>query len=326
MEAISSIIDNFKQRVKNPFFGTFIFVWVYRNWEAVYCFFNFDKEVKLYSRIDILKYYFKDKHWFCELPINVFLALCLLILWFCIVVITKVIITFTYDNLIPLLTSKVESNSIVARDKYQSVKLERDTYLKEIYDERERNVKAEKNNSDLKQELALEKENFSIKLKDLNDTEILLKEQKDKVTELSEQVDKLTSSLNDIEIKNLGLGKLLDKFKNDNYNYFLDKENVKINTNYVNHTITFTLEIEENIIELGEKLKEQNLLSEFFYIYNVINEAREKNEELISKNLMDEDWDNIKIFFNLGLLIMVDEIFKISDTGNKLFKYKNYFI
>ena len=38
-----SFKDNFKEKTRNPFLGTYLIVWLIRNWELIYTLFNFDQ-------------------------------------------------------------------------------------------------------------------------------------------------------------------------------------------------------------------------------------------------------------------------------------------
>ena len=54
-EAWDSFKDNIKERVSNPFLGTFTLVWIVHNWKVVYAFFYFDKDWRLQQKIDFFK-------------------------------------------------------------------------------------------------------------------------------------------------------------------------------------------------------------------------------------------------------------------------------
>lgn len=54
-EAWDSFKENIKERVTNPFLGTFVLVWIVHNWKVVYAFFFFDKEYNLEKKFSSLK-------------------------------------------------------------------------------------------------------------------------------------------------------------------------------------------------------------------------------------------------------------------------------
>lgn len=60
-----------KTQCTNPFLGTFLFVWLYRNWELVCNLFNFDDNSKRVDKIAILKSHFQDENMLKHFATNV---------------------------------------------------------------------------------------------------------------------------------------------------------------------------------------------------------------------------------------------------------------
>lgn len=49
-----SFKDNFREKHRNPLLGTYLLVWLFRNWELLFTLFNFDKEKKLQDKIEFI--------------------------------------------------------------------------------------------------------------------------------------------------------------------------------------------------------------------------------------------------------------------------------
>ncbi len=77
-----SFKDNIKERVSNPFLGTFALVWVVHNWSIVYGFFFFDKEWKFENKVAYFNKYWTDNSFIGNL--------------FCVALITIIVLVVTY--------------------------------------------------------------------------------------------------------------------------------------------------------------------------------------------------------------------------------------
>ncbi|WP_377717329.1 hypothetical protein [Pseudofulvibacter geojedonensis] len=55
-----SFRDNFKEKTRNPFLGTYVIVWIVLNWELIYTLFNFDDNYKLENKVAFIKAYYKE--------------------------------------------------------------------------------------------------------------------------------------------------------------------------------------------------------------------------------------------------------------------------
>ena len=56
-----SFRDNFKEKTRNPFLGTYVIVWIVLNWELIYTLFNFDDNYKLENKVAFIKAYYKEQ-------------------------------------------------------------------------------------------------------------------------------------------------------------------------------------------------------------------------------------------------------------------------
>ena len=58
IDKITSIFDNYSGKIKNPFIGTIISVWLIHNWRIPFALFNFDKECTMIDKINFIADYF----------------------------------------------------------------------------------------------------------------------------------------------------------------------------------------------------------------------------------------------------------------------------
>ncbi|MGG5599331.1 hypothetical protein ACPDHJ_05955 [Myroides sp. C8-3] len=79
-ETFDSVLSSVKDRFTNPFLGTFLFVWIVRNWFLVYGLFIFDKSNDMNYKLNYIKEYFKDYCIIKEFLINTGLSLLLLVI------------------------------------------------------------------------------------------------------------------------------------------------------------------------------------------------------------------------------------------------------
>jgi hypothetical protein len=85
-ETFDSVLNSVKDRFTNPFLGTFLFVWIIRNWYLVYAIFAFDKECTIDDKLGYIKNYFKDYNVFLEFFYNTCWAVGLLIVIYLILI------------------------------------------------------------------------------------------------------------------------------------------------------------------------------------------------------------------------------------------------
>lgn len=125
---ITDFFSNVKDKITNPFFGTLIFVWVYRNWDLVYTFFNFDEKTKLDDKIKYFKQYFSNKNFWQEALFNIGFTLLLIIIGYFLIIVTRAFSIFVEFQIMPRLTKQIVSKNTVTKELYDEVKAERDDY------------------------------------------------------------------------------------------------------------------------------------------------------------------------------------------------------
>ena len=178
-----SFKDNLSDKTKNPFLGTYLLVWIVRNWELIYSLFNFDKTFTLKQKVNFISNYYKTNNFIENLFTNIYWAFGLLLLTYTLLNISRLIVNFFEKKLTPWIYKITDESSIVLKSEYDRVRMERDDLQTRLDLEREsksrlenriKNLEAEiinisedkiKNNSEKKdEEKSEQKENSGIKV------------------------------------------------------------------------------------------------------------------------------------------------------------------
>jgi len=132
-----SFKDNFKDKTRNPFLGTYLIVWLIRNWELVYSLFNFDNHLKLVDKIDFIKEFYTKNEFLINLWTNVYWSLGLLILTYLLLNISRLITNLSEKRLTPWIYKITDSNSIVLKTEFNRIRSDRDELQIRLDHERE---------------------------------------------------------------------------------------------------------------------------------------------------------------------------------------------
>lgn len=208
MEAISSILETAKERVRNPFFGTLILVWLFRNWIIVFAIFNFDKSHTLDFKIDFIGDYYSNKLFWGIFFNNICLALLLMISSYAFIVLTRMIVNIVDHRITPFLNSKTVSKLVVNTTRFELVKKQRDENFVRLVESQDATVELEqklflmKNDKD-KGELTILQKDIEIQ----NNKETIAKYTSDfeekhlQITELSKEISKLNQLQRDLKLE-----------------------------------------------------------------------------------------------------------------------------
>lgn len=148
-----SFKDNISDKTKNPFLGTYLLVWIVRNWELIYSVFNFDTSFNLKNRINYITSYYKTNNFIENLLTNIYWAFGLLVLTYILLNISRLIVNFFDKKLTPWIYKITDDNSIVLKTEYDRVRLERDDLQTRLDLERESKSRLEIRIKNLEQEI-----------------------------------------------------------------------------------------------------------------------------------------------------------------------------
>ncbi|SHL66444.1 hypothetical protein [Flavobacterium chilense] len=347
MEVLSSFISNIKEKTSNPFFGTLILVWLIRNWELVYTLFNFDDDCTLDDKKAFIVNYYSNKIWWQDLLLNIGLALALMILGYFLIVGTRVIVNIVNHNVTPRLNELTVSKLVVNKNRFETVRKQRDEYFNKLDEAGEKIIGLEQKNS-LSQKQSVELENAN---KELNvELNVLNKKHSNLSNENAGNIKALEESSIDLKDKikenqNLFVGirnlqkdnNILQEKETETYNLLFerfedfglknDKEQIKLIT-----AIPYT------VIEKFNFLSKNNMDEQFFQIAQMIFEKGEtlyqfdkslinsymdlnlvNNKDIILDNLLDNPPNSNNIF-----LTAIGHSLLIYKTVLDILKHKNF--
>jgi hypothetical protein len=159
-DLLVSFKENFKDKTRNPFLGTYLMVWLIRNWELVYTLLNFDNDIKLKGKIDLIKKYYIDNNFIENLWTNLYWAFGLLVLTYILLNLSRLIVNSFEKKLTPWIYKVTDSKSIVLKETYNNLKSENN--LLELNLEKERESKGRLQVEITKLEQKIEKLNTPI--------------------------------------------------------------------------------------------------------------------------------------------------------------------
>lgn len=175
LKLFKSSKDLTNDKLRNPFFGTYIFIWIIRNWELLYSIVFFDKDWTLNQKVKYIEGYFKEREVLHELWTNLWITFLLFLISYLLLNFSRVFVNLSELVLRPKIDNFIDSKSIVRKDKYNRVKDRRDE-LQNILD------KNRDTNSLRESKLDLKRKEIK-KLKEINEVhENDIREMEDKIT------------------------------------------------------------------------------------------------------------------------------------------------
>jgi hypothetical protein len=132
-----SFRDNFKEKTRNPFLGTYLIVWIILNWELIYTLFNFDDNYKLENKIAFIKTYYTEQSFVGNLFKTVLWAFGLLILTYLLLALSRLITNFSEKQITPWIYKITDSKSIVLKETYENLRTENTRIEAKLEKERE---------------------------------------------------------------------------------------------------------------------------------------------------------------------------------------------
>lgn len=148
-----SFTDNFKEKTKNPFLGTYLLVWLIRNWNLVYTLFNFDENSTLDDKKDFITNYYTQVDFVANLGINILWAFGLLIATYLLLNISRLIVNLSEKRLTPWIYKITDSKSIVLKAEYERIRAENDDLQLRLDKERESKSRLEIRIKSLEEEI-----------------------------------------------------------------------------------------------------------------------------------------------------------------------------
>lgn len=145
LDKITSVLDNYSGKIKNPFIGTIISVWLIHNWRIPYAIFNFDKECSLQDKINFIADYFGKQNFWSEISNVVGYSFLILLFTFILMAISRTITDSFYKILEPYIITKIDKNEIFTRTEKILLETKIFELEKSLTDKRDEITKAETN-------------------------------------------------------------------------------------------------------------------------------------------------------------------------------------
>ncbi|MCU7612903.1 hypothetical protein N0B16_00460 [Chryseobacterium sp. GMJ5] len=254
---ITDFFTNIKDKLTSTFFGTFIFVWILRNWDFVYTFFNFEKNSDLHERITYIRCYFYSKNIYCETPINIVFTIVLIILGYTLVTLTKTI-SALFDKLMLWITSRIFRKRIISKEEFNEMEAKFNDYSKK-YEEQREIVREYSKTRDDQKELIFSKDS---EIKDLESEKskftTTINEKSEEIHRLQLRYDSAENEMNNLKTEMNLLNGTISRLRieNDTLNNTYKRE--KSESMAANYNLVTELEI------LGKELS-RNIIKERYF-------------------------------------------------------------
>lgn len=154
--SVHEILLGFKdniQKSRNPFFGTFVIVWLIRNWQFILTLFNLQLYPTMEAKVEALKDYFSDGTLIFSFFLNAFITLGVLIVTYVLLNLSRAIVLLFENHLSPWVQSKLDPKSIVPKAHLVAERRRADELEVRLMEERARRVRAEEDRDSLEKRL-----------------------------------------------------------------------------------------------------------------------------------------------------------------------------
>lgn len=137
---MESTYDVFKDRLKNPFFGTLLVVWILRNREFL---FNllFNENYNSEKTLNLLHSHFEGSQAIISLLTTIAYSLLLLALFYGALNLSRFVLEFSETTIKPKVSKIFSGNNIVSKEEYSRIETERDFYQKKYTEERKEKIR-----------------------------------------------------------------------------------------------------------------------------------------------------------------------------------------
>ena len=157
-----------EKKVRNPFFATYLFVLLYRNWALIFTLFNFDNDCSLDDKLYMINSYFEDQNFIWEIWTNLWITTLVILFSYLIYFGFRFMANFFERKVFPI-ADKIDDKLLVTKERHLKVKEDRDNLNKEFEYVRDTNIMLTKNYADIKKELGDYEQLFTINQKEFDE-------------------------------------------------------------------------------------------------------------------------------------------------------------
>lgn len=208
LDKISSLFDNYTTKIKNPFMGTIISVWLVHNWRIPFALFNFDKECTMQDKINFIADYFGKQNFWWELFNIALISFLILLVSYFLMTISRAITDFFHKIAEPFVITKIDKNAIYTKDEKNKLEKRISTLNNKVSTRDEEIVKLEDASARLSLDRTASEKNLNDEI-DSNKTIILDLDKKVKAfqiilepfLEIKDEFDEINSKLTDPSVK-----------------------------------------------------------------------------------------------------------------------------
>ena len=165
-ELLVSFKENIESKSTNPFFGTFILIWIIKNWNLFYSLFNFNPKTTLEQKRNFIVQHFKDNPLLETILWSVLKAIIVLVISYLLINLSRLIINFFEKKITPLMYKWTDKNSVVLKSVYDTSEENRIRLEKKVEDERTAKLRLQEEYEKLEKRFA----EFVLKHQTTNDT------------------------------------------------------------------------------------------------------------------------------------------------------------
>ncbi len=283
MEVINSFFKNVKDKLTNPYFGTFILVLLFHHWELLYIIFNFDENVSLDVKLKSIKKYISINITFESVMYDALWALILMLAGYLIIVITRSIVLWVEFWLMPFITGKIINKNVVKKEEYDKAVKEREEYFDQ-YEEQRENVRTFSKTIDEQTEQIKEKDKNL--LEQTKTISLTVKELESTKSELEKSLNDASSKADKIESLNDSLAEL-QKYNN----YITDKASKFEHLHFSEENRNFYSSIDKfppEVINKVKELKKDNKLKLFIQVGSFYEHGGSMGGEVITEMINRE--------------------------------------
>ena len=136
-----SFFNSLKSKTRNPFFGTYLIIWMIRNWELVYSVFNFHPNLSREAKVQFIKDYYTNHPFWMGILITVGYTFLAMITSYLMMNLSRGLVNLSEEHLKPLIYKITDSKSIILKTKQLEMENQINLLVNSL--EQERKAKAE---------------------------------------------------------------------------------------------------------------------------------------------------------------------------------------
>jgi hypothetical protein len=153
-ELLVSFKDNIESKSTNPFFGTFILIWIFKNWNLFYSLFNFNPKTTLEQKRNFIIQHFKENPLLETILWSILKAIIVLVISYLLINLSRLIVNFFEKKITPLMYKWTDKNSVVLKSVYDTSEENRILLEKKVEDERTAKLRLQEDYEKLEKRLA----------------------------------------------------------------------------------------------------------------------------------------------------------------------------